>query len=308
MTRIRQTAAAFVALVAVIAVSRPAPAKANEPLRVGTLTVQRHGERGSPIILVPGLASGGWVWDDLVGRLKADHVLFVVTLAGFDGTKPPEGDKPMLDQADASLLELIRTQRLDRPVLVGHSLGGTLSIRFAQRHPDQLSGVVAVDGLPVFPGTENLPPDKRAGMAERLRQQMASLTKEQFAAQQLQFMKLVGVMDEKRASELAEGTARSDQAAVARYMSEVAAFDLREQLPSIKVPVLEICPHNAADVSPFRPMTESQAADYYRSLLKGTPDVEVVTIAPSRHFVMFDQPAALADQVKQFVTKRARPK
>jgi pimeloyl-ACP methyl ester carboxylesterase len=278
---------------------------AEQPSRIGTLTMQRHGDHGTPVILIPGLASGGWVWDDLVGRLKDDHVLYVVTLAGFDGIAPPAQGK-LMDLADDSLAELIRTQKLDRPVLVGHSLGGTLSIRFAERHSELIGGVVAVDGLPIFPGFERMSAEQRAAMAENIRARMAGGTPEQFAAQQLQYMKTIGVLDEKRAAELAKRMARSDPAATAQYMAEDLGLDLRPDLPRITVPVLELCPYNAADVAKTRPMTQADKVAYYRELLKGAPHVEVVSIAPARHFAMVDQPEKFANAVTGFLASIAR--
>ncbi|HTL29398.1 MAG TPA: alpha/beta hydrolase, partial [Tepidisphaeraceae bacterium] len=289
-----------VALAIVIVLSLAPFASADESIRVGTMTVQHHGDHGKSVILVPGLASGGWVWDDLVGKLKNDHQVFVVTLAGFDGTKAPSG-KMLMDLADDSLVELIRTQHIDKPVLIGHSLGGTLSIRFAQEHSDFISGVIAMDGLPIFPGTEDVPAAQKAGRIEMTRALLAGMTPEQFKAQQLVFMKKQGVLSEAKATELAEKTSRSDIAATAQYMAEDLLLDLRPNLAAIKVPLLEICPYNAGDYLKTKPITEKEKAAYYRTLLKGTPNFEVVSISPSRHFVMFDQPDAVATAVNQFL-------
>ena len=96
-------------------------------------------------------------------------------------------------------------------------------------------------------------------------------------------------------------TSRSDPAATAEYMSEDIALDLRPGLASIKVPVLEIAPYNAADFPKTMPMTEAQKTAYYRSLLQGIPTLEVVSIAPSRHFVMVDQPEVFAVTLSRFL-------
>jgi pimeloyl-ACP methyl ester carboxylesterase len=298
MTRIRSRAI-LTLIAAALALSAIEAVNAAVPFRVGTMTVQCYGDHGTSLVLIPGLASGGWVWDDVVGRLKKDHVIYVITLAGFDGTTPVQGK--LLDLADDSLLELLRAQHLKRPVLIGHSLGGTLAIRFAEEHSDLISGVVALDGLPVFPGMENMCANQRAGMAQGIHMQMAGMTPAQFAAQQLQYMKAVGVLSEARAVELAARTSRSDPAATAEYMSEDIALDLRPGLASIKVPVLEIAPYNAADFPKTMPMTEAQKTAYYRSLLQGIPTLEVVSIAPSRHFVMVDQPEVFAVTLSRFL-------
>jgi pimeloyl-ACP methyl ester carboxylesterase len=277
----------------------PISARAGEPFQVGSVTVQTHGEHGQALILIPGLSSGGWVWDDLVNRLQADHVIYVLTLAGFDGTAPAQGK--LFDLAGESLLQLIQTRKLNRPVLIGHSLGGTLSLQFAQQHSDLIGGVIAIDGLPVFPGMESVPPAQRAAIGENMRLRMANMNHEQFADQQAQFMQTRGVRDQAKAVELAAKMARSDPAAAAAYMAQDLALDLRPALPAIKVPVLEICPYNPDDEAKPDPAAAQKKVEYYRELLRGTPALEVISIAPSKHFVMFDQPDALAAAVKKFL-------
>ena len=125
------------------------PAYAGPPAitgTVGTLKVERHGDHGRPVILIPGLEGGPWVWERTIGALQKDHVVYAVTLAGFDGMPAPAGGGNLLDRADTSLKQLIEQRKIDKPVLVGHSLGGTLALRFAGEHPQMISGVVAVDG------------------------------------------------------------------------------------------------------------------------------------------------------------------
>ncbi|HEY8682401.1 MAG TPA: alpha/beta hydrolase [Rhodanobacter sp.] len=258
----------------------------------GTLKVERHGEHGRPVILIPGLAGGPWVWQQTIAALETNHVVYAVTLAGFDGMPAPADGGNLFDRADASLLEWIQQQKIDKPVLVGHSLGGTLALRFASEHPGLVAGVVAVDGLPLFPGMDRVGAEQRVAMAAGMRKQVASATPAQFRAQQLDYMQKIGVIDPALAARYAPCNARSDVQATAEYMAEDLAADGRPGLKHANLPILEISPYNAPDFSqPPMLMTEQQKADYYRSLLANAPDARVVSISPSRHFVMLDQPA-----------------
>jgi pimeloyl-ACP methyl ester carboxylesterase len=288
------------------AVARPA-----ETFTVGTLSVQRYGDHGRPLILIPGLGSGAWVWDSTVAHLRQDHIVYTVTLAGFDGVPPPAQKTGLMDQADASLLQLIRDHHIDKPVLVGHSLGGTLAIRFASEHAGLLSGVVAVDGLPIFPGAERLDPAQRKAMAARMGARMAQVTPAQFKAQQVGYMRTMGVLDPADADRYGALQARSDPAATAEYMAEDMAADGRPGLKNINIPLLEISPYNAPDfeqaaAASGRPAsTEPQKTAYYRQLLSGAPQVKVVSIAPSRHFVMLDQPQRFLETLDSFLAAPA---
>jgi pimeloyl-ACP methyl ester carboxylesterase len=270
-----------------------------ERFEVGALLVERHGQRGRPLVLIPGLASGAWVWQDMIRELSAEHVLYVVTLPGFDGRAPIDGNA--LDAARAALLELIATRKLDKPVLVGHSLGGMLALRIAEERPNLVGGVVTIDGLPAFPGSEAMPAEERAKAAEAMKARVP-LNREAFAAQQQQYMRGVGVLDMGKADELAKLTARSDPAAVARYIGDALGLgiDLRQGLPTIAAPVLVMAPYFEPDASQHG-ITAPAMADYYRSVMAGVPKVEVLTVAPARHFAMFDQPREVADAIRRYL-------
>ncbi len=276
--------------------------KSAETFTVGTLKAQRYGDHGRAVILIPGLAGGPWVWKDTIQALRADHVVYALTLAGFDGMPAPVGDGDLLDRADASLLALIGEHRIDHPVLVGHSLGGTLAIRFAGEHSDLLSGVVAVDGLPIFPGMERLTLEQRLTAAERMHAQMSQATPEQFRAQQLAYMQGMGLVDADKAADYAALNARSDAAAVANYMADDVSADYRPGLKDIAVPLLEISPYNAPDFNaPPMMMSEAQKSAYYEGLLADVPNATVLSISPARHFVMLDQPARFQEALEDFL-------
>lgn len=269
---------------------------------VGTLEVERHGDHGRPIILIPGLEGGSWVWQQAIDHLRKTHVVYAVTLVGFDGVPAPTEGGSLFDRADASLLQLIRQEKIDKPVVVGHSLGGTLALRFASEHAGLISGVVAVDGLPVFPGMDRLDPKQRAAVAAQTREKMAQLTPEQFKQQALAYMQHIGVIDPQLAVRYAPMNARSDIKATAEYMADDLASDLRPGLKNANVPILEISPYNAPDFS-HAPMvmSEAQKTAYYQSLLANAPNAKVVSISPSRHYVMLDQPAKFQQMLDDFL-------
>jgi pimeloyl-ACP methyl ester carboxylesterase len=256
----------------------------------GALRVEQRGKSGRPVILIPGLSSGAWVWADTAARLEKNHQVYLLTLPGFDGRKPVEGTT--FETLVQDLATLIEVRKLDRPVLVGHSLGGTLSLALAAGHSKLIGGVIAVDGLPVFPGTENVTGD-RSALAQQVRAQFANQTPEQFAAGQQAYMRQIGVLDAAQADKLALLSGRSDPLASGELAGQVMQLDLRPRLKDIAVPVVEISPFNAPDLAAFG-VDEAGKTNYYRGLLGGIADLEVVSVSPARHFVMFDQPEKFA--------------
>jgi pimeloyl-ACP methyl ester carboxylesterase len=273
-----------------------------ERFEIRGVLVERHGGKGRPLILIPGLASGSWAWQDAIRAFSPEHTVYVLTLPGFDGR--PAAGPPPLANARAAVEELIASRHLDKPVIVGHSLGGTLGLAVAEDQPAQLGGVVSIDGLPVMPGTEDMPPAARAQAAQRIQAGLARATPDAFASQQQAYMRTIGVMDMGKADDLARLSARSDPASVAQYTADDLQLDLRPGLKTIAAPVLVLVPYfdlDAAAQAGQPPVTEAVKADYYRSLMDGTPKLQVQTVAPSRHFAMIDQPQKVIDAIQAFL-------
>jgi pimeloyl-ACP methyl ester carboxylesterase len=256
----------------------------------GALAVEQLSDQGPPLIFIPGLASGPWVWRDSAERLRKDHAVYLLTLPGFDGREPVPG--ATLESLAEDLRTLIETRKLKRPVLVGHSLGGTLGMSFAADHSGLIAGVVAVDGLPVFPGTERMAGD-RSPLAQQARAQLEGLTPGQFAAYQQTYMRRMGVIDEAKADRLALESSRSNPRATADFAAQLFLLDLRPRLKDITVPVIEISPFNAPDFAAMG-VDEAGKTSYYRMLLQDVAKLDVISVSPARHFVMFDQPEKFA--------------
>lgn len=288
--------------------SAPAPAAAPnrfaatlapaERFEVGGVLVERHGAAsGRPLILIPGLASGSWVWQDTIRAFAGTHPLYVLTLPGFDG-RPPAPTAPFA-AARAAVAQLIAERKLQKPVIVGHSLGGTLGYAVAEDQPAAVGGVVSIDGLPVMPGTETMAPAQRTQMAEGMRGRVAT-DPAAFARQQQSYMRTIGVLDMGKADDLARLSARSDPASTGQYAADVLNLDLRPGLAAIQAPLLVISPYHELDASQ-QGVSDSAKADYYRSLLEGAPRVQVVSVAPARHFAMIDQPEKVIEAIRSFL-------
>jgi pimeloyl-ACP methyl ester carboxylesterase len=269
-----------------------------ERFETGGILVERHGSRGRPLILIPGLAGGSWVWQDTVRAFAPDHAVYVLTLPGFDG-RPAAGPAPFA-AARAAIEELIASRRLARPVLVGHGLGGMLALAVAEDRPTAIGGVVSIEGLPVGPGTDAMTPEQRAQSAQQARARIGQQSPARFAEQVQGNMRAIGVLDMAKADALARLSARSDPASVGLWSADLLTVDLRPNLKAIQAPVLEIVPYFDLDAMQHD-LTAPMKADYYRALLDGTPRLQVVTVAPARYLAMFDQPQAVEAALRTFL-------
>jgi N-formylmaleamate deformylase len=90
-------------------------------------------------------------------------------LAGF--AREPRIEAPFLETVRKDLAVYIRKNKLDKPVIVGHSLGGFMALWLAAREPDLVGPLVIVDSLPFLAGV--MQPDATADsvkpMAENMR-------------------------------------------------------------------------------------------------------------------------------------------
>ncbi len=123
----------------------------DEFIVVGDLTFHyiQWGEQGPPIIFVHGLTANAFCFQAFADDLAPDHRVFAYDLRGRgDSDKPESGYSVPIHAAD--LVELIDELELNRPVVVGHSLGALVGLYFAAHYPEKLSKLVLIDaGAPL---------------------------------------------------------------------------------------------------------------------------------------------------------------
>ena len=254
--------------------------------------------KGQPMILIPGLASSGEVWSSTVARYKDRYRCHVLTIAGFAGAKPVDAN-PLLATVERELAAYVREQKLERAVVVGHSLGGFLAISLGAHEPDLVGRVIAVDGVPFLPALFNpaaTPETAGAGFLP-MRKQIESMTDEQWAAQGRQNLVTMARSAEDVARVVAASSA-SDRKTVAAAMYELMTTDLRPQLAKIKAPLLLI---GAGGLLPESVQPALKAA--YEAQVANVPNKTVVMHPKSRHFVMYDEPAFLFATIDEFLKK-----
>jgi pimeloyl-ACP methyl ester carboxylesterase len=118
---------------------------ATEHLLVNGLGVQVEGEGPRTVLMLHGWPDTLRVWDGTVRVLQAHHRCVRLTLPGFD-INAGSPDIPSLDHIVASLLAVIQTVSPGAPVtLLMHDWGCIFGYELAMRHPERVSGMVAVD-------------------------------------------------------------------------------------------------------------------------------------------------------------------
>ena len=114
---------------------------------------------GRPILMIHGLAGQMRNFHRiLVDDLAQDHHVVLVDRPGSGYSTRGPGRTAGLEEQAETIAAFIRQLGLERPLLVGHSLGGALSLRIALDHPDLVGGLALVAPLTQDQSVEDVPP------------------------------------------------------------------------------------------------------------------------------------------------------
>jgi len=282
-----------------LALGAAVPAAAAPPSTQGTraFTVTVTGAGTRHMILIPGLLSSGQVWDPVVRQLSHRYRLHVLTVAGFAGVPAVAG--PLLPRVRDDVIAYIRENRLERPVLVGHSLGAFLAIWVASNAPDLVGPIVAVDGVPFQPALND--PSTTATAMEPLARQMrtlyGSMTPDQIEKQTR--LALGRMISDPAAVAVAASWARhSDGGAAGQALYELMTTDLREAAADIRSELLLIAAAKAVESTPDALEAVRRA---YEAQVARVTHHRVIAATRALHFVMLDDPEFLLSAMDEFL-------
>jgi pimeloyl-ACP methyl ester carboxylesterase len=272
----------------------------NSTFDSGILRVERFGNSTArSIVFVPALFCGSWEWNAQIDALSSRYDVLAVTLPGFGGRPMVAGDD-LMNRAAQSLHLLLTTHNLNQPIIVGHSLGGTLAVYYAARFPHDLTGVVTVEGgYPTAP-TQALR-DAKVAKSVALYQGVSQSDVGKVIRDQALRYEITSPADVDAVEPLA---ARSDPDAIAQWIRAALSLDLTPDLKNITVPLTAIVPFDPT-IDPYQGFrTEAAKRSAYDSWVAHAPIATVILLAPSRHFVMFDQPEEFEAALESVLTAR----
>ncbi|HZW15121.1 MAG TPA: alpha/beta hydrolase [Brevundimonas sp.] len=273
-----------------------APARAHTPFQSSRITVETRGD-GPDLILIPGLASTSAVWARVVPRLAGQR-LHLVSVRGF-GELPPAANREgaIMGAVAGEVRRYIAEASLDRPAIIGHSMGGQIALRVAADAPDRVGRLMTVDASPFFPAL--ISPGATVGDVEPIAQ---------VAYQAIQILGDEGLRARGRALGLELGGAADavfgsmgwqggDRRVLAQALYEVMTVDLRHRLPDITAPVTVVYGWSRDESSP-----RSRADSLFRGAYASLPrPATFERIEGAEHMVMIDQPTRFLAAVGRFL-------
>ena len=255
--------------------------------------------KGPDVILIPGLSSSRDVYAAEAKLLTGNYRLHLIQIAGFSGDPAgPNATGPILAPVVEQLHQYIVTNKLQHPAIIGHSLGGLLGLMLADAHPEDVGKLLIVDSLPfyalVFAPEATV--DVVKPQAEAMRNQMLAASPDVYAAMANQTASYL-VLNPDARKLVAASSIASDRTVMVNAMYEDLVTDLRPQLASIKTPTTLLYPYDAAAVGP----DSTKIDTIYTSAYSTMPNLKIHRIDDSRHFIMYDQPAAFDKAVQLFL-------
>lgn len=298
------------------------PAAANRFVTVDKdvkLEVIDWGGAGRPVVFLAGLGNTAHVFDDFAPKLTGYHC-YGITRRGFGESSSPApiAANYMADRLGDDVLAVIDALKLDRPVLVGHSIAGEELSSVGSRHPEKVAGLIyldagygyafynraqgdlTIDSIEVIKQLEQLQPGRGPQNPKlAIDQLMASLPQLEKELQQRR-KDLEGLPDEALAQPPAPALPTPSQAILAG----------QQKYWDIKPPVLAIfaLPH---DTPPQLKNDPKAAALEARELAvggaqvdafeKGIPTAHVVRIAHANHYLMRTNEADVLREMNAFL-------
>ena len=290
----------FAAGIALLVVpSHAAPVAASSVFTPTRFTVVDQGTAGKPdLILIPGLASSRAVWDAEAKLLAPNYRLHLMQLDGFAGA--PAGANAtgaILPGVVEELHQYIEANKMN-PIVIGHSMGGLMTLMLADKYPADVRKMVIVDSLPfyalVFKPDATV--DTIKPQAEIIRQQMTAMPADQFSAMQPTLVESM-VKNTDAQKLVVASSLSSDRAVFANSMFEDLQTDLRADVATIKTPMLLLYPYDAA----LQGSDPAKMDTFYHAAYASKPNVTFLRIDDSRHFIMYDQPTKMDIAIEGFL-------
>jgi pimeloyl-ACP methyl ester carboxylesterase len=226
------------------------------------------------------------MWKGLVAAVPG-YRYHLVQVAGFAGA-PAGGNASgeVVGPVAEEIARYIEESGLRAPALIGHSMGGTLAMMIAIRHPADVGRLMVVDMLPQPAGLLGATAEGIRPLADALSNVLTSMP----GGRRL-LDSLIGGFGG------GGGAAGSDSGVVARATHELALVDLRPELPRIRAPMTVVfaVPPAGGGIDPASVVRD------FRAAYATAPTARLVPVANSGHMIMYDQPARFREAVRAFL-------
>ncbi|MDR7090415.1 MULTISPECIES: alpha/beta hydrolase [Cellvibrio] len=268
----------------------------------GSLSVETKGS-GPALIFIPGLNSGKETFRATCDHFQKNYQCHLLQLPGFAGHPAKPGlQQDFLIAMRDEILAYINTHKLKKLTLVGHSLGGTLSLMLTLKAPELVDKLVIVDALPFYPAIQNpaLTAELMRPQAEQMRVMMNNQSQvdyEKNATANMQGMS----NNPARLPLLIEWSKNSDRATTTQAMIALMTTDLRNDIAAIKQPTLVL---GAWAAYKAYGSTKDSTAGIYQLQYAKLKNVDIRLSDTGYHFLTWDDGDWVNQQISEFLSAK----
>lgn len=250
--------------------------------------VSKTGKGKQALIFIPGFASSGDVWSETKANFEKEYTCYTLTMAGFAGIQPQSN--PSFENWKNEIANYIKTNKIEKPILIGHSMGGGLALAIASDYPELISKIIVVDALPCLNALMDPSfKSKENNDCSPMVNQMTAMSETQFLEMQKKMMPRL-LEDKSKLDIVVDWSVKSDRKTFAEMFCDFSNTDLREKITTIKCPSLILLESNFVN---FKPAIEGQ----YKNLK--TANFQYA--GKGLHFIMFDDKDWYLNQVSNFI-------
>lgn len=250
--------------------------------------VSKTGKGKQTIIFIPGFASSGDVWNETKAVFEKDFTCYTLTMAGFAEVKPEPN--PSFKNWEDEIANYIKTNKIEKPILIGHSMGGGLALAIAADYPELIGKIVVVDALPCLAALSDLSfKSKENNDCSAIVTQMTAMNETQFYDMQKQTMPRL-LADISKLETVIDWSVKSDRTTFAQMYCDFSNTDLRAKISSIKCPSLILLESYFINL---KPAIEEQ----YKNLKTATFQYA----SKGMHFIMYDDKEWYLGQLSNFL-------
>lgn len=253
--------------------------------------VKKTGNGNQALIFIPGFASSGDVWNETIAKFEKDFTCYTLTMAGFAGIKP-QTDASFKDW-EKGIATYIKDNKIEKPILIGHSMGGGLALAIAADYPELAGKIIIVDTLPCLAALSDPSfTSKENNDCSPAIAQLTAMNDEQFRKMQAQAMPRL-LADISMQETVINWSMKSDRKTFAKMYCDFYNTDLREKIKNIQCPSLILLESYFVTL---KPTIENQ----YKNL----KNANMQYASKGLHFIMYDDKDWYFNQLTHFLSAK----
>ena len=220
----------------------------------------------------------GWglsskIFKPIIYLLKNDYKIYALDLPGF-GNAPIEKPMVLKDYAE-TVHDFLEKNKIEKPIIIGHSFGGAVAIKLAILHPESVSKIVLVCASAIRQPHRKMVLIKKA----------ADLLKPLFPEKLRKFVLKLLKLDQ-------TDYAKIESPELKETFKNIIGEDLKPYLPSIKSPALVIW----GEKDTVTPLSEGKL------IAETIPDAKFAIVKNAGHFLFLEKPEEFIKLIKEFAS------